>query len=306
MHIHLIDKICEAHYDADEPKYFEKEVQFFNRPERFEKGPSYYCSRFSTCYRARLTNQGYINQHIHIDATPNYLDFGIASRMKETFPPYVRKQMKLIVVLREPVGRLLSWYNHMRDFYVEIGEEECRNIDYCNQYLRAPSKANSQNQGNLRNKQERALFSNFISFEELFEMDEGAVNLGKYVDILEEFFDVFGMENFFILDYNFFLNKNRFALTKVSNFMDFPDAWEESYGMKNENERDNGLKLTLEDLDCEFVEKLDNFYSSYNRRLYQLLNKNRNSFPSHMPHFGQFEKLPKCSDKKLWKKELSE
>jgi len=305
MKIHKTSNICEAHYDDDEPQHYEKEVHFFDRTDRFEKGPSFYCSRFSTCYRARLRNTTQIDLHTHVDATPNYLDFGIASRMKETFPPSAIKEMKVIVVLREPIGRLLSWYNHMRALYLEVGEEECRKIHFCIQYLRSSSEANSPNEGNLRSKQTRSLFDNFVSFEELFEKDEGAVNLGKYVDILQEFFDVFGMENFLILNYDYFLSKNRFALTKVADFLNIPDAWRMNHRMTNENEKAYNDKLNLKDIDCHVVEKMDKYYNSYNTRLYEMLNKNRKLFPSQMPNFSQFKKFPKCSDQEFRKKVMS-
>ena len=91
--------ICEAHYYDDEPSYFGKEVHFFDEPERFEKGPSFYCSRFSMC-RSRSNNITQIDLHIPTDATPNYLNFGIASQMKETFPPSAIEKIKIIVVVR--------------------------------------------------------------------------------------------------------------------------------------------------------------------------------------------------------------
>jgi len=234
-----------------------------------------------------------------VDATPNYLNFGIASRMNETFPPSAIKEMKIIVVLREPVGRLLSWYNHIRSLYIERGEDGCKAIDYCNQYLRPSLAENITGQGNVRQKRNRLVlnFDKFISFEELYEIDEGAVKLGQYVDILQEFFDVFGTENFFILNYDYFLSKNRLALSKVADFLNIKDAWSMDYAMENENKKGYNDKLKVEDIDCHFVEKIDEYYSSYNTRLYEMLTKNLKSFPSQMPYFGEFEKLPKCSDK---------
>ena len=286
--------ICEAHYYDDEPSYFGKEVHFFDEPERFEKGPSFYCSRFSMC-RSRSNNITQIDLHIPTDATPNYLNFGIASQMKETFPPSAIEKIKIIVVLREPVGRLLSWYNHVRALYAKVGEEECRKI-YCKDYLRSSSEANINVTVHVKDTQARSLYDNLISFEELFDMNKWSVNLGEYVDILQEFFDVFRMENFLILNYDYLLKKNTLALSNIADFLNIPDVWKKKYRMIVKNElRNYSDKLKLEDIDCRIVEKIDEYYSSYNTRLYQILNNKSKLFSSQMQNCGQFEKLPKCS-----------
>ena len=48
-----------------------------------------------------------------VDATPNYLSRPfVAPRIAAAYPPSLRPQLRLIAVLREPVSRGLSWYNH--------------------------------------------------------------------------------------------------------------------------------------------------------------------------------------------------
>ena len=215
--------------------------------------------------------------------------------MKETFPPSAIEKIKIIVVLREPVGRLLSWYNHVRALYAKVGEEECRKI-YCKDYLRSSSEANINVTVHVKDTQARSLYDNLISFEELFDMNKWSVNLGEYVDILQEFFDVFRMENFLILNYDYLLKKNTLALSNIADFLNIPDVWKKKYRMIVKNElRNYSDKLKLEDIDCRIVEKIDEYYSSYNTRLYQILNNKSKLFSSQMPNFGQFEKLPKCS-----------
>ena len=121
-------------------------------------------------------------------------------------------------------------------------------------------------------------------------MNKWSVNLGEYVDILQEFFDVFRMENFLILNYDYLLKKNTLALSNIADFMNIPDVWEKKYRMIVKNEiRNYSDKLKLEDIDCRIVEKIDEYYSSYNTRLYQILNNKSKLFSSEMPKFGQFE-----------------
>ena len=183
----------------------------------------------------------------------------------------------------------------MRALYAKVGEEECRKV-YCKDYLRSSSEANINVTVHVKDTQARSLYDNLISFEELFDMNKWSVNLGEYVDILQGFFDVFRMENFLILNYDYLLKKNTLALSNIADFLNIPDVWKKKYRMIVKNElRNYSDKLKLEDIDCRIVEKIDEYYSSYNTRLYQILNNKSKLFSSQMPNFGQFEKLPKCS-----------
>ena len=56
-------------------------------------------------------------------------------------------------------------------------------------------------------------------------MNKWSVNLGEYVDILQGFFDVFRMENFLILNYDYLLKKNTLALSNIADFLNIPDVW---------------------------------------------------------------------------------
>merc|ERR1712060_395050 len=118
----------------DAPSYFGKEVHFFDK--FFDKGPKFYCSKFSSC-----------GKKISMDVTPNYLDFGIAQRMGETFSPSARQEIKLIAILRDPVERMLSWYNHVRAEVALKGEKACQETPYCRKYLRLSYKHKSPNSG---------------------------------------------------------------------------------------------------------------------------------------------------------------
>jgi len=51
----------------------------------------------------------------HFEGTPRYFDYpGIARKFFSVIPKALHQQMKFIVVLREPISRDLSAYNHMR------------------------------------------------------------------------------------------------------------------------------------------------------------------------------------------------
>ena len=98
--------VCHAKLIGNEPSYTPKEVHHFDHPERFEKGKGFYAEHFKHCHDASLV----------IDATPAYLSW--ADRIHEFYKETVEnksllKDLKIMVTLRDPVARELSWYNHM-------------------------------------------------------------------------------------------------------------------------------------------------------------------------------------------------
>ena len=77
-----------------------KELHFFDN--RWHWGPQWYAEQFP----ARRPG----GPLVRLEGTPDYLQHRvIAERVRQTLP-----DAKLIVVLREPVARALSWYHHQR------------------------------------------------------------------------------------------------------------------------------------------------------------------------------------------------
>ncbi len=73
-----------------------KEVHFFDNPKQWGKGISWYKSLFNE------------NSQLQGEATPDYVsDFNAHERMYKDVP-----NAKLIVILRNPIDRAYSAYNH--------------------------------------------------------------------------------------------------------------------------------------------------------------------------------------------------
>src|SRR5690606_16552205 len=82
-----------------------KEVRFFDRDENYAKGVDWYKKSF------RRT-KGLLRKCLYVEATPEYL-----------YRPYVaerifeyNKELKLIILLRDPVERAYSSWNMYRHF----------------------------------------------------------------------------------------------------------------------------------------------------------------------------------------------
>lgn len=86
-----------------------KELHYFDRPAEYAQGSAYYMRHFHHTDGCRRKGE----KGHYIDGTPNYLDHLEApARMAETFSPAELRRKKFIVVLRDPVYRSYSWYNH--------------------------------------------------------------------------------------------------------------------------------------------------------------------------------------------------
>eukprot|EP00804_Cyclotella_cryptica_P023304 CCRYP_000468-RB/>CCRYP_000468-RB protein AED:0.36 eAED:0.42 QI:0/1/0.66/1/0.5/0.33/3/680/394 len=103
--------VCAAKVFGDEPSFYKKETHFFD--EFYDKGIEYYVKRFEHC------TEGVYHKGFSLDATPNYLN--LARRVYDTYsknvPANIMGSLKLMVILREPISRELSWYNHKVDFF---------------------------------------------------------------------------------------------------------------------------------------------------------------------------------------------
>jgi len=96
---------------ASEPRYYAKEQHFFDL--HFHKGMAFYVSRYPTCKRGAPACYG-------IDASPTYLRIpGTAARVHAAYVGH-RRALRMIVILRNPTDRVLSWYGHIGMKYLHV------------------------------------------------------------------------------------------------------------------------------------------------------------------------------------------
>jgi len=281
--------MCKSKLFDGEPGWRQKEIHFFDS-EFEDKSPKWYCSKFSQCAGK-----------VSIEATPNYLNFDIARRMKETFSPSARKELKMVAILRNPVDRILSWYNHVRGIASIGGEKECHETPWCNQFLRTSYAGITPLNSGVRSYNTTISqgdhLDQFISFEEFYLTEKYAVDLGKYADILEEFFEVFDKKNIFILNFDSFMVHPDRSLRLISNFLDIDsDKWDSDFKISHANQKSFSGKIGKNEIDCKIIEEIDDFYHPYNRKLRYMMFKNRAKFSDDQPYFKHFERLPRCSD----------
>lgn len=98
--------MCSAEVFDNEPKHYNKEVHFFDDINRYEQGVEFYTKRFEHC--AQEGNTKFI-----MDATPaTLMESQRVYSLYNQVPGDLSTSLKLIVILREPISRELSLYNH--------------------------------------------------------------------------------------------------------------------------------------------------------------------------------------------------
>jgi len=296
--------ICAARIKDNESVSSAKEVHYFDVQSRWEKGPEFYCSKFVGCDNHNNNKENYDlvrntksvttqSINLHLDSTPGYLDIGIAKRMAQTFSPSARNKMKFIVVLREPVERMLSWYNHVLSYHKN---NECPPDHFLCNILRRKTFKDIPCDSGLGKRSTMIAQGNdleeLLSFGEFVLCDKLTVRKSKYVDILKEYYNVFGMENILVLNFNFMMKRQKRTMTLISEFLGIDNLWVPNFSLPKSNDMGFDGKLMLENVDCGVVEELENFYKPYNEELYALLRNNKNGSWDGQPYFQRFQKPP--------------
>jgi len=197
----------------------------------------------STCgrgwYKAHFP---FKSKFLTMDATPNYLDHPLASlRIKKVYP-----KMKFIVILRDPIERAHSQYNHTKlngnenlIFTEAIDKEEQRLIGEYEKITEDPLY-----QGTNYNR---------YSYQ----------NRGLYYKQLKHWFENFDRNQFLILEFKETFSNPKQTLNKIYEFLSLEPYFETDFSKRNVGEYE---KINLAD-----KEKLSNFFKPHNEKLVKLL-----------------------------------
>jgi len=175
--------IFKNHKEVFAPKF--KEPHFFNFDRNFSKGIEWY----KQTYYSNVNDEKII-----FDFTPTYL---YSNSCAERIFNSLGSQMKFIVILRDPVNRAYSHYNHS----VRDGHEE-------NSFLEAI---------NLESKRIEQFKKNndFLS-----ELRCSYVSQGMYFKMLKSYLKYYDISNFLIINFDEEVAQNmNQTITRLSNFL---------------------------------------------------------------------------------------
>ena len=247
--------VCQPRIFNLEPAYYQKEVHFFDRPERYEQGLQFYSRRFEHC-----THEKFV-----MDATPD--TFRYPEHVQSTYSPVVDAQtdvvadLKIIVTLREPVARELSWYNHM------VSEVSLNSTWIPFQDVPGSSspkgfeKYATDLASSLTNSANSTIYNN-----------------GYYAHHLSKWFELFPRKNILVLSYDEVKANPTKAMWRIETFLGLQEtANSDAPVLKHLNTKDSLSKVSVPS--CAAQRTLADIYEAENQKLYDLLESNPgNSF----------------------------
>lgn len=218
------------HYLSRHPQVLlshKKELDFYW--QHYERGIDWYLAHFPTISDRPDFRTG--------EATPNYLRFPeVAQRIKDTFP-----QIKIIILLRNPVDRAISWHYHKLNTgltKLDLATAIATEIDR----LATVSEAEITNTGYYNP-------DNIMS--------------SLYIYKLKPWMEILGREQFLILkSEDFYLNPGA-NMEQVFKFLDLPGCLLNNYPKVNSG--------SYQDADPALREILVKYFAPYNRQLEKYL-----------------------------------
>jgi hypothetical protein len=212
-----------------------KEIHYFDRPERFEKGTEWY----RLCFPPPKWQNG--QRSITGEASPSYLFHPLVpQRMKQVVP-----DARLIVLLRNPVIRAYSHYqmsvrsgNATRTFEEVVEAEQAWLLD--------KGDKTSEDHSDLSHQH----MPNFLA-------------RGIYVDQLQRWSTFFDDKQMLVLRSEDFFQRTTDTLKKVQGFLNLPYR-EVSLGSRATNHR-------YEPMNPATKRQLEDYFKPHNQRLYEHL-----------------------------------
>jgi hypothetical protein len=226
------------HPQVAEP--LKKEVHYFDR--NFHKGVNWYRMHFPTSAYMEQHSKG--SKFVTGEASPYYLSHPLAAiRIRELLP-----KIKMIALLRNPIDRAISNYQHM----VRLGIE--------NETLERALELEQERTAGEREK----LLSNG-SFYSFSHHHFSYLARGLYATELEPWFDHFPKEQFLITSSEAFYANPAQVFTKSLEFIGL-DNWHPPH-FKTFN---SGGEYTP--INPELRTRLSNFFKPHNERLFEIIN----------------------------------
>jgi len=223
-----------------------KEIHFFDR--------DIYLGKKLNSYRRHFLSG---TNHLCFESSPSYLYApGAAQNIYKYYP-----EIKLIVILRDPVKRAFSAWNHYK-VHFETGT-----------FRRTISKGKKR-KGNLINEKffkDRASFPDFrecIEIElELIELGTGfepaILRRGLYLSQLQEYWRLFSKEKLMIIGFQDLIKNPAATMGEITSFLETNKFDWENVEFKPQNQ--NYYKQSMGDDDKFF---LDAFYNEPNKKLF--------------------------------------
>ncbi len=221
---------------------FKKEVHFFD--SNFNRKINWYKSFFPLRNKKRNVNKEYL---MCGESSPYYLYHPLsAERIAETIP-----SVKFFILLRNPIDRAVSHYNHR----VRAGTETL-----------PIEAAFAKETERLAGEEEKLMSGNInLSFNHFH---YSYLSRGIYEPQLKRWFQYFSADQFLILESNELFLNPQIAFAKVLKHLNLEAKGEVIFKKYN-----SGEKSEYKNINPELRSKLLDFYKPENEKLFKLLNR---------------------------------
>ena len=248
--------VCHPQVLEGEPQHSNKGVRFFNDKKKYEQGLEYYSKRYEHCK----------NQTLIMDASPNTLPHPshVENIYKQAGGDHL-KNLKVVAILREPITRELSLYNHKEYTFQQTKDK--------NQWYSDVGK----DDGSAK------------SFDEYLDAVLGGMeptewgigHMGLYAEHLKKWFSFVDRKNFLVISYEEVEKDHEMVDQRIRDFLgqDF------SGSSKGVTERP-GVPS------CSAQERLNKVFGPMNEELYKLLKENPG--PTSEQAFPAFKNPANC------------
>lgn len=238
---------CRPKVFDHEPFFYSKEVHFFDSEWRYGQGAEFYAKRYQNC-----------RSHDMLDATPDSLPF--ADRVRSIYEAAGGNQaeeVKIIVILREPMSRELSLYNHLASDCRRLGVLD--RSEWQNQVVKAD--------GSIMSFDEFVLNKSIPSLQKKTGPGRSTRH-GLYATHLSTWFNLFDRKQILVLGYDELQYHPASLQARIQSFLDRKVPGE----LSRSNSNDSPDKVYLPS--CKANEALSKVFASANEKLYQLLEVN--------------------------------
>eukprot|EP01035_Chromulina_nebulosa_P027768 gene27768-36560_t len=272
-----------------------KEKNFFSFPANYAKGVSWYLKEFPQKCRTKA-------DYLTLDATPSYIDTQNVPKLIGSFyKSQELAQKKFILILRDPVARLYSEYQHWhRNCLSQIFKKPNKAavaLDGLNKCRRVSPSSNSLN-ATVGNKTKVA--EQLLSFSEFLHTPEGKVSVtkGDYHTHIANWLQVVSRDQLFIVGFTPMIQRSAQTLTALSSFLNIPTWTTTNYSLplppRKHTNYDSGMR-------CADRDRLVTRYQAEYKDLAKFINSGSGEKPKSEPRFPAFDQqkeLPKCSSSK--------
>lgn len=243
-----------------------KEAHYFDRDERYEQGIKFYAKRFYNCTGATHA----------MDATP--ANFAYPERVRQAYDEAGNNQtenLKIVVILREPIARDLSIYNHKASLF---REQASRNIFWKN--------AVDKKSGDLMPFEEyvRKAFYNMQHPNGPCSDSNNSFCYGLYAMFLKRWMKLFKHRQLLVLSYSELIENEAKLMWRLRTFIGLDDSVGATE-IERVNSKHDVKKISLPP--CRLQNKMAHGYEAANQEVYKLLAKKKVPLMEQRP-FPQF------------------